>query len=588
LKKNKDMRSFFTIANIFLLSNILFSQDLSLTEKRRIRENVFTLLTEYNYSAGFRELGRSSISPSEIEKFRKLFTKDATIFDPINPELVYDTRGIGNYQFREKPLEEYVGGIVQYFPQALDVTMTNISLDFDSAQYGRIRVLVEKQTKGEHQLFKGRFSSIDTSLLILQLNKSFDDPKIVKISRIGNSLAIHNDLDLDGIVDSQDKCPGIPGPPPTGCPPSQGDEIYADRDDDGVPDRLDKCPDIFGIKPHGCPDTDGDGFADHIDKCPEVPGKYRGCHPDFQRNQLTVWTTGGANNIRFGSSELIPLGYESLVNERSRYSPLGIDSMGSTFRFGFGAEWDMYLFVGGKVGVSLGVHYQEYSSSATMEEFVAEYQSRDAAGDPYRRILTISDLTEDLKAGYLTLPLLFKFRHPLPFNDKFALFLHAGPALSIQFINRGTAKATGDYEAVYHYSTNGFEFNLGRGNWELTRERIQRLAGSEQGMMDYFESRGPLFDIALDEKLESKPSLQQTIGVGGLIRAGITYRIQERLFINVGGQMFFSQINSRPGSDFKLSDKVGELNSLFSGLDYEKAKLSNLGFSIGIAFGLNN
>ncbi|GAO43280.1 OmpA family protein [Flavihumibacter petaseus NBRC 106054] len=82
------------------------------------------------------------------------------------------------------------------------------------------------------------------------------------------------DEDKDGVVDSLDACPTVPGLPALqGCP---------DRDGDGIADKDDKCPDTPGIaKYQGCPipDTDGDGINDEEDKCPTVAGvaKYEGC-----------------------------------------------------------------------------------------------------------------------------------------------------------------------------------------------------------------------------------------------------------------------------------------------------------------------
>lgn len=82
------------------------------------------------------------------------------------------------------------------------------------------------------------------------------------------------DTDNDGIVDSLDACPTVPGLAQfKGCP---------DRDGDGIQDSEDKCPDVPGLARYqGCPipDTDGDGINDEIDKCPNEKGvaRYDGC-----------------------------------------------------------------------------------------------------------------------------------------------------------------------------------------------------------------------------------------------------------------------------------------------------------------------
>ncbi|MBS1585266.1 MAG: OmpA family protein [Bacteroidetes bacterium] len=83
-----------------------------------------------------------------------------------------------------------------------------------------------------------------------------------------------SDVDHDGVPDSADKCPTVPGLAAfNGCPDSDGD---------GVPDNLDACPLVAGNAGfNGCPDTDGDGIPDNTDKCPYQAGlaQYNGCPP---------------------------------------------------------------------------------------------------------------------------------------------------------------------------------------------------------------------------------------------------------------------------------------------------------------------
>lgn len=80
------------------------------------------------------------------------------------------------------------------------------------------------------------------------------------------------DRDGDGISDSMDGCPDVPGPKlHRGCP---------DTDNDGILDHNDSCPQLAGLeKLGGCPDRDGDGIIDPEDKCPDVAGitEFMGC-----------------------------------------------------------------------------------------------------------------------------------------------------------------------------------------------------------------------------------------------------------------------------------------------------------------------
>lgn len=97
---------------------------------------------------------------------------------------------------------------------------------------------------------------------------------------------VDKDSDGDGIPDSKDKCPTVPGVAKyDGCP-------VPDTDGDGINDDNDKCPTVKGLaKYNGCPipDTDKDGINDEEDKCPDVPGvaRYQGCPvPDTDKDGI--------------------------------------------------------------------------------------------------------------------------------------------------------------------------------------------------------------------------------------------------------------------------------------------------------------
>jgi outer membrane protein OmpA-like peptidoglycan-associated protein len=88
------------------------------------------------------------------------------------------------------------------------------------------------------------------------------------------------DADGDGIKDSDDACPNVAGVAAlSGCP---------DADGDGIKDSDDACPNAAGSKAmNGCPDADGDGVADKDDKCPAVagPASNSGC-PEYPLSML--------------------------------------------------------------------------------------------------------------------------------------------------------------------------------------------------------------------------------------------------------------------------------------------------------------
>jgi outer membrane protein OmpA-like peptidoglycan-associated protein len=156
------------------------------------------------------------------------------------------------------------------------------------------------------------------------------------------------DDDMDGVVNTLDRCPDTPLGAlvdSTGCPhDSDGDGIYdgldlcpdtpkearstvdedgcaVDTDFDGVPDYRDKCPNTvpaLRVDSAGCPvDHDNDGVDDEFDICPDTPAGIpvdaRGC-PEFHK----VFAKRVISSLfRPGGTKLAPEGHavlDTIVN----------------------------------------------------------------------------------------------------------------------------------------------------------------------------------------------------------------------------------------------------------------------------------
>lgn len=143
------------------------------------------------------------------------------------------------------------------------------------------------------------------------------------------------DRDNDGIQDTEDQCPDIPGMAQfNGCPDSDGDGIgdkddscplvaglaqfngCPDTDNDGIPDNKDKCPYVAGTAAReGCPtpDQDNDGFTDDVDRCPSVYSKTnQGC-PEIRKEIITqVEKAAKAIFFETGKATIKKISFKSL------------------------------------------------------------------------------------------------------------------------------------------------------------------------------------------------------------------------------------------------------------------------------------
>ena len=144
-----------------------------------------------------------------------------------------------------------------------------------------------------HTLFGYNFKVSDLAINHLNYSigigsplKEKKAPPVVVAPPPPPAVVVEKDTDGDGIVDSKDKCPTVPGVAKyNGCP-------VPDTDGDGINDENDKCPNVKGLAKYGgcpIPDTDKDGINDEEDKCPTVPGvaRYNGCPiPDRDKDGI--------------------------------------------------------------------------------------------------------------------------------------------------------------------------------------------------------------------------------------------------------------------------------------------------------------
>ena len=154
---------------------------------------------------------------------------------------------------------------------------------------------------------------------------------------------IQADNDGDGIIDSLDACPQVPGVVRyKGCP-------VPDRDGDGIFDEDDHCPDVKGIQEYkGCPmpDKDQDGIADDKDKCPNLAGSsVNGGCPEIETLKTLLNWVSQSIFFETGSARLLSRSFsalDSLVNLLMNYPVLKLSIEGHTDNVG-GATYNQSL-----------------------------------------------------------------------------------------------------------------------------------------------------------------------------------------------------------------------------------------------------
>jgi outer membrane protein OmpA-like peptidoglycan-associated protein len=132
------------------------------------------------------------------------------------------------------------------------------------------------------------------------LTRGYGSPVLRVLAMVEWAPQPAQDRDHDGILDSDDACPNVPGvaspdPRENGCP------SRVDTDLDGILDAVDACPTVPGVPSedpakNGCPvgDRDQDGVIEELDACPEVPGvastvpERNGCPLDEDKDGILI------------------------------------------------------------------------------------------------------------------------------------------------------------------------------------------------------------------------------------------------------------------------------------------------------------
>lgn len=176
---------------------------------------------------------------------------------------------------------------------AWDTTDTGTSIGFgvlsDLTSSGRVALRTEL-------MMRTQFSNVATvndviATLGVQIALGSSDEPVV---------AAPVDSDGDGVIDTNDRCPGTPE---GRVVDSQGCEL--DSDGDGVVDGADQCPNTPAGAPvdeYGCPlDSDGDGVPNYQDNCPNTP---KGDRVDIHGCSLQQEITLRGVNFELNSAEL--------------------------------------------------------------------------------------------------------------------------------------------------------------------------------------------------------------------------------------------------------------------------------------------
>lgn len=441
------------------------------------------------------------------------------------------------------------------------------------------------------------------------------------------------DLDKDGVLNFEDCCPRLYGNKDSyGCPDTDGDQVPDTIDTrsypflfgkvpilpnprpggNGIALEPDECPSVKGsIYADGCPDLDGDGFHDKIDDCPceegydESEGRV-GCPLDSDndgiRDDMDAYDTMGFYDL--GGKPLPKFGLSLLatyaVNASYNLSGIGTD------------QWDYENVVGtpqlpllnkqsqAAVGIYFNYRFLSGTNSGNEKKFIAEiggglsgavnqvdfsltgnawdYKATDGAGNVFRQILSVSNLTEQLSSTSIHPELSFKigvnpYKYVLRTVRKscqdtviekryqnvqlkklrIAPFIQVGMGVSVVLRSVVSGNSMVDMEAVYFTAGEGYRFaeelNQGRGYRYITQSPSQN-----QQYFDRMQSAG--FNVGLNMDKSADDKLSPGLGYFGTLSVGFQSMLSLKSAFTVAGVASYSIDSWNSPDAFKPFDQA--------------------------------
>jgi hypothetical protein len=507
---------------ILLIGFIKAQAQKSISEKNALIEKTEKLLSDFKQYASFTQMDKNGFSDATALKFKELFTEKALVFDNLvtgyfDKELSFPQ----NIRLKSRKIDDYIKKTKEVFPNGLKATILNVTANYYGLNNNNFNFVLTRKynATANNELV---IECIDTVLVRCKILNDGQEIKINEIFSIGYNLTFANDKDKDYVFDAEDNCPSIRG--------------------------------IF--ENNGCPANDG----------PQI----------FVSPMIGF----GINSISMSGPTANNLGYSDYVGSSSSMGSL-TQGNGANTSISVGADFEYFFRWQRKWGLGLGLMYQSHSYDAGLSNnnFRAEYKAyENNTNVEYRRMVSVNSLTESNTLSNLTIPIYLKYKKHLSNESKFWLNLDLGLAYNIFINGSSSSNSKINYEAAYNYENSNFVFKsngtanellitkdeyykyFANKNPGLSAKGIENLVSAE------FEKRkSEGYDVGTNENVSKTNTYTFSSGIAIIARPSITFELNKSFFI-FGGLMFTSTThNNNNSSNYKLTDKVGDYNTLLNG-----------------------
>jgi outer membrane protein OmpA-like peptidoglycan-associated protein len=253
----------------------------------------------------------------------------------------------------------------------------------------------------------------------------------------------------------------------------------------------------------------------------------------------------------------------------------------------YGGDLQLGFFFGRKrhFGLGSGIMYMEQHGDAILDNYHAEFQSVDGAGNIFRQVVSGNKIKEEITSKSFNIPVMLKYK--TRFSKRWGFSADAGAVFNLRTTNAYNTNTSFNYEAIYQFQ----KTDAGTGSvydnspvasssdWFITRAEF--LKNNPNGnVQDYFNAKRAL-GYRVGEGLtpvNKRGNAQNTrANVGLLIQPSINYYLSEFVALNFGAYYMIQPFKQNGQSDYTLTTSTVNYSSV----------LNNVTASTNQDYGLN-
>ena len=562
MKQFKFIRHFIGATMLLCFATPGFSQGkIKPSDYPVIFAKVDSLLKDFNEYSTFKDLqsdNQNEISANYAEKFKALFTNDATIADELCVKHFDSDKNLSSYlDYENRSVDDYILKRKNEFREGLDdIKVLNTDISYREIALGHVTVIMERYSKATLPTSNITISSRPILTLDLQFSKNFSELKITSIRMV-------NDGESKKV---------------RGYKHSKNDEDLDFKSEDDEDKRY-----------PGLKETSGHPNAEEV-------SYLRSTGISFDANFNIDLSLSYGMNIPsvaikdFNNSALLA-NYERASEDWSSSNKFSEPKMKVRSILSAGISGTYYFGVLAKVGLTSGINWSQINAEiANNNDMYISFRAEDPTGSSYRRIISSKGITENYTASYLSVPLMGKYKFNLrKISNKLSFEIGAGVNMNLNMTAMSSnPSGTFTYEAVYtaqqvsgkfpiytylsqeeiDANTNVYQWNIENG-----REDINYVAQNEG------------LDLGVDKSLkltENKTVFQG--GLGAIVSPTLYYKIGNKMFAALGFTYTTNTFSFDKASAYSITDKVGEYHSLLQSVPKFSMPVLSFNFSIRYAF----